>query len=87
MLNDITITATPTGIASTGDPFSIFDVQNLTPGATEVVTIQEPALLPSLAAGPVKKGGAVGLSALRSLDAAAVGAVAAVAIIMGGLPL
>ena len=86
-LNEVTITATPTGISSTGDPFSIFEVATPTSGATAAVTVQEPPLIPSLAAGPGKKGGAVGLSALRSLDAAAVGAVAAVAIVMGGLPL
>ena len=86
-LNDISITATPTGIASTGDPFSIFGVSTPTSGATKAVTAQLNPLLPTRAASSGKTGGAVGLSALRSLDAGAVVAVAAVAIFMGGLPL
>ena len=87
-LNDISITATPTGAASTGDPFSIFEAATPTSGATEAVTAQEPPLLPTtLAANTGQIGGADGLSALWSLHAAAFGAVAAVAIVMGGLPL
>ena len=86
----MSITATPTGIASTGDPLSFFESVTPTPGDTAAVTLQPLPLLPtSLAAssGTGKKGGAVGLSAIRSLDAAAFGAVAAVALVMGGLPL
>ncbi|KAH8985257.1 hypothetical protein EDB86DRAFT_2959848 [Lactarius hatsudake] len=86
VLNDIVLTATPTGIASTGDPFSIFGVQT----ATEAVTIEaDPlGLLPTQAAGSTAKtGGAVGLRTPRSLQAGAIVAVAAVAIFMGGLPL
>ncbi|KAH9028724.1 hypothetical protein EDB84DRAFT_1563021 [Lactarius hengduanensis] len=87
-LNDVLITATPTGIGSTGDPLSIFDVPAPTSGATQAVTFQEEPLLPTRAAGSAAKtGGAVGLSAPRSLEAGAVVAVAAVAIFMGGLPL
>ncbi|KAH9057355.1 hypothetical protein EDB87DRAFT_1117945 [Lactarius vividus] len=88
VLNDITITATPTGIPSTGDPLSIFDVPTPTPGATQAVSAQLNPLLPTRAVGPTANtGGAVGLSALRSLEAGAVVAVAAIAIFMGGLPL
>ncbi|KAH8985261.1 hypothetical protein EDB86DRAFT_2959884 [Lactarius hatsudake] len=84
VLNDITITATPTGIASTGDPLSIFDVPTPTPGATRAVTFQLGPLLPTRAAGSTAKtGGAVGLSAPRSLQAGAVVAVATIAIFMG----
>ncbi|KAH8985404.1 hypothetical protein EDB92DRAFT_1370822 [Lactarius akahatsu] len=85
-LNDIVLTATPTGIASTGDPFSIFGVQT----ATEAVTIQaDPlGLLPTQTTeSTAKTGGAVGLRTPRNLQASAVVAVAAVATFMGGLPL
>ena len=77
----------PTGTASTGNPLSFIEQPTPTPGATELVTAQPPPLLPSLSASSGKKGGAVELSALRSLDAAAVGAVLTVVILMGGLPL
>ena len=33
-LNEVSVTVTPTGIASTGDPLSIFEVQTPTSGAT-----------------------------------------------------
>ncbi|KAH9051333.1 hypothetical protein EDB83DRAFT_2397331 [Lactarius deliciosus] len=81
VLNDIKLTATPTGIASTGDPFSIFGVQT----ATEADPL---GLLPTQTTGsPAKTGGAVGLRTPRNLQAGAIVAVAAVAIFMGGLPL
>ncbi|KAH9012777.1 hypothetical protein EDB85DRAFT_2158710 [Lactarius pseudohatsudake] len=87
-LNDVWISASPTGIASTGDPLSILDAPAPTSGATQAVTPQEQPLIPTRAAGSAAKaGGAVGLSAPRSLEAGAVVAVAAVAIFMGGLPL
>lgn len=89
MLNDVPITATPTGIASTGDPFSIFDPITPTAGATKAVTIENIPLLPTRVTGPSsgKIGGAVGLSAILSLHAGVVGAVTAAAIVMGGFPL
>ncbi|KAH9009676.1 hypothetical protein EDB83DRAFT_2452984 [Lactarius deliciosus] len=89
-LNDISITATPTGIVSTGNPLSIFDAPTPTPGATQAVSVQENPLIPTRAVDSTAKtgtGGAVGLSALRSLKAGAVVAVATIAIFMGGLPL
>ena len=87
-LSNTSITATPMGIAFRGDPFSIIEATTPTPGATEAVTAQEPLSLPTtLAASTGKIGGTNGLSALRSLGAAAFGAVAAGAIVMGGLPL
>ncbi|KAH9172443.1 hypothetical protein EDB89DRAFT_1965288 [Lactarius sanguifluus] len=87
VLNEISITASPTGIKSTGDPFSIFDLPTPTSGAT-VTPLVTFKLLPTRAAGSTAKtGGAVALSAPRSLEACAVVAVAAIAIFMGGLPL
>ncbi|KAI9439218.1 hypothetical protein H4582DRAFT_2075881 [Lactarius indigo] len=93
-LNGITVTAKPTGIASTGDPFSIFDAPTPTPGATQAIAFQSIPLFPtqdSQNAGPVppgvKTGSAVGLSAPQSLGTGAVVAVVAVAIFMGRIPL
>ncbi|KAF8264839.1 hypothetical protein EI94DRAFT_1805272 [Lactarius quietus] len=82
VLNDVSITATPTGIASTGDPLSIFYPPFPTFGAT-VVSIGGEALLPTVPPGSGDSGGAVRLGALQSLNAGVVGAVAAVAIFMG----
>jgi hypothetical protein len=87
VLNDFSITATPTGIASTGNPFSIFEAATPTAGATKAVTSGENPLLPTQATSSGKIGGAVGLSALQSLNVAVVGAVAAVSFLMGVLPL
>ncbi|KAN0133499.1 hypothetical protein V8E53_008667 [Lactarius tabidus] len=87
VLNDISVTATPTGIASTGDPFSIFEPATPTAGATKAVTAGDEPLLPTQATSSGKMGGAVGLNALQSLNAGVVGAVAAAAIFMGALPL
>jgi hypothetical protein len=85
VLNDFSVTATPTGILGTGDPFSIFDAPSPTPGATS--DLPDP-LVPTAATSSGKTGGAVSLGALQSLlNAGAVGVVAAAAIFMGGLPL
>ena len=88
MLNDITITATPTGIANTGNPFAIFQPTSPTAGATEAVSYQGEPLLPTQTTGSGMTGGTVRLGAPQSLiNAGVVGAVAAAAILMGRLPL
>lgn len=86
-LNDLTFAVSPTGIASTGDPFSIFDQATPTPGATKALTEGAVPLLPTAATKSGKIGGAVRLGALQSLNAGIVGAVVAVTIFMGVLPL
>ncbi|KAH9012781.1 hypothetical protein EDB85DRAFT_2222078 [Lactarius pseudohatsudake] len=87
VLNVIVLTATPTGIASTGNPFSIFGV----PTATEfdpLGLLPTVYLVPDQATGSTAEtGGAVGLRTPQNLQAGAIVAVTAVAIFMGGLPL
>ena len=78
-LNDVSVTVTPTGIASTGDPLSTFELQTPTPGATEAVSFTLPPLIPT----PVpdtsvgKTGSAIGLKAFRALGTSVVVAVIA----------
>ena len=87
MLNDITITASPTGTVSTSDPFAIFEPATPTPGATQAVSAEDYPLLPTQRTSSGKKGGAVGLGALQNLNTVVVGAVSTVIILMGALPL
>ncbi|KAI0299987.1 hypothetical protein B0F90DRAFT_1668482 [Multifurca ochricompacta] len=83
-LNDAPITATPTGIASTGDPFSIFNAPTPTSGATAALTAQTNPLLPTRGAVGAKTGSAVGFSAPRFWDAGAAVAITGVVVILSG---
>ncbi|KAI0270211.1 hypothetical protein BGY98DRAFT_268103 [Russula aff. rugulosa BPL654] len=47
LLNAVSITATPTGTATTGDPLSMFEAPTPTAGATAAVTAELPPLIPS----------------------------------------
>jgi hypothetical protein len=53
-LNDVSLTATPTGVSSTGDPLSIFEVPTPSAGATAAVTLAVPPLIPKPAEPKVK---------------------------------
>ncbi len=78
MLNDVTVTATPTGISSTGDPLSLFEPQTPTSGATAVVTASVPPFVPVQGSGTNSKNGSpVEFNALKALGASAVVAAAA----------
>jgi len=86
-LNDFSVTAIPTGIVGTGDPFSIFYLPTSIRDSTAASDQFDP-LQPTATSSSGMTGGAVRLSAFQSLlNAVAVGAVAAAAIFMGGLPL
>ena len=84
-LNEFTITVTPTGISSTGDPLSIFEVQTPASGATKAVSFTLPPLIPTPE--PVKYGGnigsAIGLNAFGALGTGVVVATAAAITILG----
>ncbi|KAF8264836.1 hypothetical protein EI94DRAFT_1805270 [Lactarius quietus] len=103
VLNYTAITAIPTGIASTGDPVSVFEPATVIAGVTQPVTFDDFPLLPTGASSAGaqttssatvtqttssgKTGGAVGLGALQNLNVGVFGAFAAVGIFMGVLPL
>lgn len=87
VLNAVAVTATPTGISSTGDPLSLFEPQTPTSGATAAVTASLPPLVPIQGVTPssgssVKNGSPVELNAIKALGAGAVvAAIASVAVL------
>jgi len=90
MLNPVSITATPTGTATTGDPLSMFEAPTPTSGATAAVTVELPPLIPSYsgsvqAPGQAKSkiGSAIGLNAFRALGTSVLVAAAAAIVILG----
>jgi hypothetical protein len=87
-LNLVSITATPTGTAMTGDPLSMFGAPTPTSGATVAVTMELPPLIPSYSVqnpgqAQPKTGSAVGLNAFRALDMSIVVAAGAVIVLLG----
>jgi hypothetical protein len=82
-LNKVPITVTPAGIASTGDPFSIFEVPPPTSGATTAVTFALPPLIPTPPAFGSKKGSATGLNAFRALGTSMTVATTAAIVVLG----
>jgi hypothetical protein len=87
-LNLVSITATPTGTATTGDPLSMFEAPTPTSGATVAVTMELPPLIPSYSVqnpgqAQPKTGSAVGLNAFRALDMSIVVAAGAVIVLLG----
>lgn len=87
-LNVVSITVTPTGISSTGDPLSIFDAPTPTSGATAAVSAQLPPLVPTPLGEQTKNksiGGAAEINAFWGVYTSAVVA-AAVAITTLGVP-
>ncbi|KAF8264837.1 hypothetical protein EI94DRAFT_1702933 [Lactarius quietus] len=47
MLNNVEVTASPTGTVSTFDPFAVFEPPTATPGATQTVSADDYPLLPT----------------------------------------
>ncbi|KAH9981678.1 hypothetical protein BJV74DRAFT_854347 [Russula compacta] len=89
ILNIESITATPTGISSTGDPLSIFDAPTPTSGETVAVTASLPPLIPTPLEEQTKSkiGGAAEINAFWGVyTSAIVAAVTAVAITTLGVP-
>src|ERR1700679_2550540 len=87
-LNLVSITATPTGTATTGDPLSMFEAPAPTSGATVAVTMELPPLIPSYSVqtpgqAQPKTGSAIGLNAFRALDMSIVVAAGAVTVLLG----
>jgi hypothetical protein len=90
LLNSVSITATPTGTATTGDPLSMFEAPTPTSGATAAVTMELPPLIPSYS-GLVqtpgqtqpKTGSAIGLNAFRALGTSVLVAAGAAIVILG----
>jgi len=85
-LNTVSITATPTGTATTGDPLSMFEAPTPTSGATVAVTAELPPLVPSYTAqtpGQAQPivGSAIGLNAFRALGMSIAGAAIAIVIL------
>ncbi|KAI0260350.1 hypothetical protein BC834DRAFT_973491 [Gloeopeniophorella convolvens] len=77
VLNEVTLTATPTGASSAGDPFTPFEPVTPTSGATVAVTASLPPLIPNPATQgqPPKKNGATG-GGVPLIAGAAVAAIA-----------
>lgn len=82
-LEDVPVTATPTGTASTGDPLSMFEAPTPTSGATAAVTYALPPLIPTQAEINTKIGSAIGLNAFRALGTSVVVATAATIVMLG----
>ncbi len=88
-LNSVTITATPTGTATTGDALSMFEAPTPTSGATAAVTEESPPLIPSspvqtaVVQSQPKVGSATGLDAFRALGRSVVVATLATIVTFG----
>ncbi|KAF8497762.1 hypothetical protein F5888DRAFT_249700 [Russula emetica] len=87
-LNPVSITATPTGTATTGDPLSMFEAPTPTSGATAAVTMELPPLVPSYSVqtpgqAQPKSGSAIGLNAFRALGTSIVVAAGAAIVLLG----
>jgi hypothetical protein len=81
VLNPISVTASPTGVSSTGDPLAVFEAPTPTSGATVAVTDLLPPLYPTSGVNAQDPNGtAAGPRALWALGAGAVVAAAATAI-------
>jgi len=84
-LDAIGVTATPTGLASTGDPLSPFEVPTPTSGETVGVTaVIIPPLVPTFGTGQSQSGSARGRNAFWALGTSMVVAFAG-AVAMGGV--
>jgi hypothetical protein len=89
VLNAVSITATPTGTATTGDPLTMFEAPTPSAGETVAVTAELPPLVPSFshqsapAQAKSKTGSAIGLNAFIALGTSIVVSTAATIVILG----